>query len=195
MKNTIKIIISAIIIGALGYLINQSISMQEHLIVLTERANKLTQQENEQEERRQARKTKRQAKEKAKAKEEVDLIKSVKLIKTGSGFAEVGYTLMPRIALKWKNISGELIKEDIKVEAVFINTDKHEEMARASTYLNRSWESPMSINNIKQFYLTSTRGWSIASVKNHNVEVEIYVNKMLLKKIKIDKRVVEDWFL
>ena len=125
---------------------------------------------------------------------ENDAYKAVELIRHGSGYSDATGIMLPRISMKFKNISGRTLKESIEVEAVFYDIKKGEEIGRATHYLHKRWESPMGVDNVIQFYLTSQRGWSISSI-DHEVEVEIFINQVLLKRVKVDKRIVEDWFL
>lgn len=127
-------------------------------------------------------------------KRDVDVSKLVELSKVGTGFNGSGNLFQPRIAMKWENISGASIKESIDVEVVFIDNSKNEELSRSSKHLHLSWDAPMKPNVSKQFYLTCSVGWA-ALQGEKNIIGEIYVNKVLYKKVKIRNRVVELWRL
>ena len=92
----------------------------------------------------------------------------------------------PIVIMKWKNISNESIKEQIEIEAIFINNTKKEELGKTSSYFQGYSDAPLQIGLSRQSYLKCDVGFTHAyGIYNADISCQIIINKILYKTVKI----------
>ncbi len=95
----------------------------------------------------------------------------------------------PIVILKFKNISGKPLKEEVVVTGVF--TSNNEEWSQESFYFQRTWETPLQPDISRQLSVKSDVGWTNpAGVGRANISCKILINGEVYKTIKIANKFV-----
>lgn len=120
-------------------------------------------------------------------------IEKLELLKYQTGFYRYAdYTrgevlFQPMVIMKWKNISGEALTENIKITGVFISGS--EEWSTDDTYFQTSYGTPLQSGLTRQANVTSSVGFTnVAGIVRANVKCQLYINKQLYKTIKIQNK-------
>ena len=92
----------------------------------------------------------------------------------------------PIVIMKWKNISNDPLTEVVKIEGVFIDNNKDEELSRSLDYFQGYTDSPLQSGLSRQSYIQSDVGYVDSwSIRKANMSCQIFINGTLYKTVKI----------
>ena len=96
---------------------------------------------------------------------------------------------LPRIIMKWKNISSNPINDRVLIKGVFI--ENNEILSSNSDVLQYKNDIPFEPGLSKQIVFTSHAGFPNSNgYKGHKVTCRIYLNNKLYKEFKIDEKLL-----
>jgi hypothetical protein len=96
---------------------------------------------------------------------------------TGPIGAEILY---PRVELKWKNNSSHNITERVRIDVIFLDEERKEEVQKLTRYIN-----DLRPGYHREFLITSTIGYRGYKT---GIKAEIFINNNLTKSIEIPSR-------
>jgi hypothetical protein len=113
------------------------------------------------------------------------LIKKIVIVKIATGYDPklVSSNFSPCVSIKFKNLSNNDIKENVKVTAIFIDNDKGEQFGTKTKYFISPSE-PLLSNMTKHVGLICPVGMTCC-MDNFNISVKVYVNDNLIQTLKV----------
>ena len=117
----------------------------------------------------------------------------IKLVEYKTGFYSDGVQGSPIVIMKWKNGSDKSINDDFRIEGVFIDNKKGEELSRSSDYIQLRNDILLQPGLSKQLYFKCRyvyMNFVEDGIKfaRADVSCQIYINKQLYKTIKIENK-------